>query len=86
MHNISFLSYAEWKTTRTALAGATYVVKYDKHYIGIVIDSSAERYEVYCAEIVRFPDDPNLVDFETNIEPTAVEKVCIEDAIAAELT
>lgn len=86
MHDIIFPTYATWKAARTALAGTTYVVTYDRHYIGIVIDSSLERWEVYCTEVVRFSDDSNLADFVANVLPGSTAVSTIEDAITLELT
>lgn len=79
------LSYDQWKATRTAVGGTTYVVAFDKSYVALVISSTTERVQIYRADIIRFPDDPNLSDFEANILPTATQKDTIEDAIAAEL-
>lgn len=86
MQNIFFLTYAAWKAARTAIGGTTYLVTSDAHYIGIVLKTDGGHYEVYCAEIVRFPDDANLSDFETNIVPTAVPVTTIEEVISIELT
>jgi hypothetical protein len=79
------LSYAVWKAKRTALAGITYYLEHGRSYVAIVISQTAERIEVYRADIIKDDADPNLTDFETNIKPTAVKKTSIEDIMAEEL-
>lgn len=79
------LSYADWKVKRTALAGVTYYVNFDNSYIAIVISQTAERVEIYRANIIKNSTDPNLADFESAIKPSAVVKTSVDDIIAADL-
>ena len=78
-------SYADWKIKRTELAGVTYYIEHGKSYLAVVISKTAERVEIYQANIIRNITDPNLVDFETNIKSTATQKISIDDIIVAEL-
>ena len=80
-------SYADWKALRTTLSqtgAATAVVTRDKSYVALFVSKTADRVQIYRADIIRFPDDPNLADFETNIlTDTPTLKTNVEDASAA---
>ena len=80
------LSYADWKTKRTALAGVTYYVEHDRSYVAIVVSKTAERVEIYRVDIIKYVTDPNLADFESAIKPGATVKLTLEDIMAAELS
>ena len=79
-------SYADWKALRTTLSQtgtATAVVTSAKSYTALFISKTAERVQIYRADIIRFPDDPNLSDFEANIlTDTPTLKTTVEDALA----
>lgn len=81
--NIIQPTYANWKLARTAVGGSTYYIKHDFHYMGIVVQLISGIINVYLVEICRTPEDPNVSDFETNIKPTAILKVSVDDAISA---
>jgi hypothetical protein len=83
MYNLFSPSYTEWKDTRTAGALTAYYVQYDLHYVGILVDKTEES--IFRIDISRDGYDPNLVDFETNIKPTAVLVPTVDDAIAIAL-
>ena len=80
-------SYADWKALRTSLGqtgASTAVVTYDKSYTALFVSKTADRVQVYRADIIRFPDDPNLSDFESSIlTDTPTLKTNIDDALAA---
>lgn len=79
------LTYPEWKLKRTALAGITYYVEYDRSYVAIVISQTAERVEIYRTDIIKDVTDNNLVDFETTIKSSSTVKLTIADIMSAEL-
>ena len=80
-------TYTDWKALRTSLSQTgtdTAVVTHDKSYTALFVSKTADRVQIYRADIIRFADDPNLSDFETNIltdSPTL--KTTVEDALAA---
>lgn len=80
--NIIQPTYADWKTARTTLAGTTYYVQHDFHYLAILVQEVSGIINVYLAELTRRPEDANNTDFETNIKGTATLVVSVDDAIA----
>lgn len=76
-------SYAEWKSTKTAGSFTAYYIQYDLHYVGILVDKADQS--VFRIDISRDGKDPNMVDFETTIKPTAVLKSDVDTAISKAL-
>ncbi len=83
MYNLFSPTYTEWKDTKTAGTLTAYYVQYPNHYIGILVDKSEES--IFRIDISRDGYDPNMVDFETNIKPTATLVPTVDDAIAIAL-
>ena len=82
-------AYAEWKTSRTSLAGVTYVVTTPMHYIGVLVQQAEQL--VHAIRIIRPKNldgtsDPNLADFESSVLGSAVVKTSIDGAISAEVS
>jgi hypothetical protein len=80
-YNVFQPTYDNWKTERTALAGTTYYVKHDFHYIGILVKQVSGIVDVFLVELARTPEDTNAVDFKANVIPTAILVVSVDDAI-----
>jgi hypothetical protein len=80
-YNIIQPIYSDWKTARTTLAGTTYYVQHDLHYLGILIKSVSGIIDVYLVELTRTPEDTNTADFETNVKSSATLVVSVDDAI-----
>lgn len=80
------LTYAEWITRRDGLSqtGAlTAVITRDKSYVALFVSKTADRVQVYRIDIIRFPDDTNLADFEADIlTDTPTLKDNVDDALA----
>ena len=80
--NIIQPTYADWKAARTALAGTTYYVQHDFHYLGILVQVVSGIINVYLAELTRTPTaNASTTDFETNVKPTAILVVSVDDAV-----
>ena len=83
MFNYFSPTYNEWKNTQTAGALTAYYVEYDKHYVGILVDIT--KNSIFRIDISRDGKDPNMVDFETNIQPSATLVPSVDDALAIAL-
>lgn len=83
--NVMQPSYSDWKTARTTLAGTTYYIQHDFHYMGILIKEISGIIDVYLVEVCRTKEDQNVADFEANVKPTAVLVVTVDDAITKEI-
>lgn len=73
-------TYVEWKNTKTSLALTAYYVKYDMHYVALLIDKVNGN--IFRIDISRDGKDANVADFEATIKPGATLKNDIETAVA----
>lgn len=74
-------TYADWKTVRTTDVLVCYYIKYDFHYVGILVNKTSQI--VYRIDISLDGKDPNQADFETLILGDGVVQVTsVDDAIA----
>lgn len=83
--NVIQPTYSDWKTARTTLAGTTYYIQHDFHYLGILVQEVSGIINLYLAEICRTKEDPNVADFEANIKGTATLVATVDDAVAKEI-
>lgn len=78
------LSYATWKTVRTAVAGTTYYVEHDNEYILIIVDNT-EKIVSLC-RLIRVPTtSADVSNFDTTIKGTATVVNSVNEAIAQEV-
>lgn len=87
MYKQMFLSYTQWKATRTTLGLTTYYIQEESRYIPFIVDVARES--VYRTEVMRDPwttASANLTDFQTNIKAGATVVNSIDDGIGKKVT
>lgn len=78
-------TYTQWKATRTSLSGNTYVITTPARYIGALVQKAEQIVHTVAISRLGIIDTTDLDDFETNILPTAIAKISVDDAISAEI-